>query len=480
METIDQNSLAANAYRTLGISGAASQSGIESAARMMRIWPDPSRIPPTQWDLPDMGAVARSKSEIEQAVSQLGQPMSRLRHRLLWFTGEHPFPNQAPGSETSLPERHTRAVTDLQTAWNAPEADNDGSRWLPIIDRLCDVFQSAQMLAWQEELEQRGKFDKPATTREISEAIDAVPNGVAGGLVRMAMTALDQGRIQTVNGIALAVGNVPPSPRCPSPIHDLMDRMEDHFNARCDEMEKGLRANLRTNSQSPYLHYSDNLDHAQIAAGIYERGILPTVSILMGLAKGLPDRLSRLRGRCGELLVLLALGWEWAGKYIVAEAQLQEALKISQGTLFEMQARKELDRVAPLAAHEREWGWAVRQAQPASVIRPGSVRFKTAKSGGGTSRRGIAAVGFLIIFVIRALVSSSSSSSNQNNSPAVDTPYTYPQMVRPNLPLPDVSLPDVSLKPLVTTDPFPGEPTYRLPPVGSPSKIPLGDNYREP
>src|SRR4051794_6356942 len=78
--------LAANAYRTLGISASSGQAEIEAAARKMRIWPDPSRIPPTPFDLPWLGPVGRTRNDIEQAVARLNEPASRVEERLLWYT----------------------------------------------------------------------------------------------------------------------------------------------------------------------------------------------------------------------------------------------------------------------------------------------------------------------------------------------------------------------------------------------------------
>src|SRR4051812_28342600 len=126
MQPLSFSNLAENAFRTLGISGSATQAEIDAAARRMRIFPDPSRIPPSLWDRAAMGDIERSKSDIERAVMLLQQPASRLEHRLFWYCGTTPPPallatafDEADVADgiASLPEAHNRAVAAMHGAW---------------------------------------------------------------------------------------------------------------------------------------------------------------------------------------------------------------------------------------------------------------------------------------------------------------------------------------------------------------------------
>src|ERR1700722_12578058 len=85
MPTLNLETLASNAWRTLGLPATASQADIDRAARKMRIWPDPAHIPATPWDFPRLGPVARTSNDLAQAVSRLSEPQSRVREKLLWF-----------------------------------------------------------------------------------------------------------------------------------------------------------------------------------------------------------------------------------------------------------------------------------------------------------------------------------------------------------------------------------------------------------
>src|SRR6478736_4522454 len=109
MQPLTRQRLAANAYRTLGLSASADQAAVDGAARRMRIWPDPSRIPPTPWDLPWFEPVARAKDQIEQAVAQLGNPDPRVEEQLLWYLGTAP-PPQTLAQCAQVLECHTAAA----------------------------------------------------------------------------------------------------------------------------------------------------------------------------------------------------------------------------------------------------------------------------------------------------------------------------------------------------------------------------------
>ena len=350
MDPVTREKLASNAFRTLGLSGSAGQSAIEATARKMRIWPDASRVPPTVWDFPLLGPIRRSKPEIEQAVSVLNQPVTRLEHRLLWFGLDQPPPGGI-GDASLIAQRHAAAIVGLGGAWMDVRPDNDGTRWSPVVKQIVRVCESDELAKWIAEVEQAGHFDKPTSDQEIASAVRELPTAVAAGLVRQAMSALDDGRLEAMVAIASAIRQVPAS--ADGAMADLLNRTEDLFNARSDALENEFRPKLRINWQDPQPWYAANAQHTAVAAEAYDNKVLPAMTALMNLTTAEPDRLMRVKSRCGELLVLLALGLEWSGQFVFSEQQLQEALRISAGTVAELQVRKELQRIAPLAEQER-------------------------------------------------------------------------------------------------------------------------------
>src|SRR4051812_48463605 len=108
MQPLTREKLIRNAYRTLGLSATANQQAIESAARRMRIWPDPARIPPTPWDLSWLGPLSRTRSDIDRAVALLNEPAARLEEKLLWF--------HAPTPPAELSPDELKAAIDTSNA----------------------------------------------------------------------------------------------------------------------------------------------------------------------------------------------------------------------------------------------------------------------------------------------------------------------------------------------------------------------------
>src|SRR5205814_4236413 len=125
VQPVTRERLAANAYRVLGLGASAGQSDIDAAARRMRIWPDPRRIPPTAWDIPSLGPIARTRGDIEQAVTRLSNPRTRLQERLLWYHSARPLTlnlnertdgDGARRPPAASPERNDQAVAALHAA----------------------------------------------------------------------------------------------------------------------------------------------------------------------------------------------------------------------------------------------------------------------------------------------------------------------------------------------------------------------------
>ncbi len=457
MDPVTREKLAGNAFRTLGLSASAGQSVIAAAARRMRIWPDASRVPPTAWDLPELGPLRRSKPDIEQAVSLLNEPATRLEHRLLWFAGEQP-PVAGTAGNGSIAQRHAAAISGLQSAWQNLRPDDDGTRWTPVVKNVVDVCQLPEMIDWIRTTEQTGRFDKPVSDEEMLAAIGELPMAVAAGLVRQAMTALDTGRLDVVVAIANAARQVPAPTR--GPADELLDRTEDFFYARCDEIEKELRPSLKTNRANPMPFFNANAALASKAAAVCDQKVWPVVNALHKLSSGDSDRRARIRSRCGELMSLLALAYEWAGKYAVAERTLVRALEVAKGTVTELQLGKDLERVKQLAALQRWTAENPGQMPPTRMPRQlvsnglnyGSMPKVKIKTGNNATRGWLGGGGFAFFLLLRALIAGAGFSSHSSSS-------TDSQPVIPNFPMPHHTTPSAS--------PMPGAPATPNFPTGS-------------
>jgi hypothetical protein len=340
MQPLSFSNLAENAFRTLGISGSATQAEIDAAARRMRIFPDPSRIPASPWDRAALGEIARSKSDIERAVMLLQQPRSRLEHRLLWYCGSSPppaltstgFDGDAEDAIT-LPDAHNRAIAAMHGAWLSGGESPDASEWRDVVQRFRQLHGFGEYASWVASLETAGEFEKRSSPAEQAEAIRGVSRSIIQGIAAMAQASFDAGdadRGQHLLSIVHESGDdgVPAD----EALGRVLDRVEDDLDTLCRDVDDRLRDKLATNRQDPTPFYDQNIWACRSAEVTLQDKIRPTLQRFMALAASSPRRLDRGKSAVAELLVLLALGWEWSGEFNRALVTLNEAESLSDGS----------------------------------------------------------------------------------------------------------------------------------------------------
>src|SRR5437764_14127198 len=175
MEALEQERLTNNAYRVLGLGGDANQEMIQQAARRMRLLAAATKIPPTPWDLPWLGAINRSKPAIEQAVAKLNDPNWRVQERMLWFCGSPEdvaavqkaqvvnLENQPPAA------RHNKLISDLAGALLQP-LPVDPKIWGASLEGIARSSNSTGHVRGQLELGTSRGYRKPANATEITES----------------------------------------------------------------------------------------------------------------------------------------------------------------------------------------------------------------------------------------------------------------------------------------------------------------------
>lgn len=361
MTTTTLATLAANAYRTLGLSARADQAAIDAAARRMRVWPDPARVPPTPWDVARFGPVGRTPGDVTRAAALLHEPRSRLEHRLLWYHGHAPPQLRPPPTPSAAPAaagqagRHDSVIAALHAnVIDDPDAA-DAARWTPLVDALGAMAADPEYLAWVDAAERDGNFEKRASSAEVAAAVAALPAALAEALADRARAALDRDDVAACARLAaLARAGRPEHTR--DAVRRLLDGVEDVLTRRRGEMDRDLRDKLETNHAAPGPYYEANGRAALHWSTYYEGSVAPVLALLVELSEGAgdADRVVRARSQCGALLQLLALGWEWAAEFDRAERTLLRALDLARGSAFESGIVGDLDRCRPLAERERE------------------------------------------------------------------------------------------------------------------------------
>jgi hypothetical protein len=386
--SVNRQKVTGNAFRTLGLGGSATQRAIDAAARRMRIWPDPARIPATPWDIPELGPIARGRVEIEQAAARLQQPASRLEERLLWFHGDVPpgetIPARQAGdgeaseqraADARIGSRHNRAIAALHKALASERGVDTRLEWLRVFEHFDALpGDDGQGAAWLGREEDAGDFEKRATSAEISAALRALPGELAAGLEERAAAALLQNKWEAGEALACLLRARADKAGSRETYDRLMDRLEDELATRCEQVDAQLRPALRTNHDNPSPFFADNLEATRQADELLGTMVRPLVRIARELSRQEPERHLRMGYRAGKLLILVALGWEWSNQMMTAEQTLKESLELLRGTQGEAETVAALERVIPLAARQR--GEAVER-------RSGSIRRETAAANRG-------------------------------------------------------------------------------------------------
>lgn len=360
MRSLTREHLAANAYRTLGLSASANQRAIESAARRMRIWPDPHRIPPTPWDLPWLGPIVRTRQEIDRAVARLSEPSSRLEERLQWYHTAAPPPPPPPSPPSAVePERspitlesagarHALAIAALHSASSTDPAVTAPDRWRFVLDELVRFAGSADFGIWIRQVESDGDFEKRASFSEIDSAIVALPGALAAALAPQAEAALRRDDVPTCTEIVSVLRSAGSLDVVAAPIAALLDNLEDAIDAHCRQTDTELRDKLRIDHSAPHGYYPANHEASLKAARFYNSTIHAAQQRLCALCPDDPARQVRVRSQCAALLALVALGWEWSGQFVAAVQTLELALGLAEGSAVYGTILKDLERCRPL------------------------------------------------------------------------------------------------------------------------------------
>jgi hypothetical protein len=358
IEAVTPQTIADNPYRVLGLSGSASQAAITMAARRMRIWPDEKNIPPTPWDLPKIGPLSRSQMALQRAVARLGEPQTRIEDRLLWYAGERPpdealSPIDADQIASTSAVRHDAVVAILHRAFVDDPKANDVARWRQVLTNLRDWFASAECGEWFVRVEKGGSFDKVATEAEIGAAILSLPQAIASWLTAAALASLDRGDAQACAGMIQMVRSFGSLVDLQSVAH-LADRLEDQILEACAQIDAELRPALRPIHTNPLKHAMVNYLAVQPAATDYARRVEPALRQLRALVDDDPSRIGRAVSSAADVLVLIGLGWEWAGRFITAQVALETAAGMTVDLPGHAKIQATLERVRLLADEQRK------------------------------------------------------------------------------------------------------------------------------
>jgi hypothetical protein len=477
MHLLTSERLAANAYRTLGLSASASQAEVNQAARRLRIWPDAQSVPPTPWDCEWLGPVRRSKIDIEQALSRINEPASRVQERLLWFHGRDSDQwdsaialgrtLQSLASATDPISKHDFALARLCVTFNQDPGFLAIDRWRRVLTYLDELAESDDYLAQAIQIESDGDFEKRAALEEVATSIKAFPLTLASSIAAKAEAALEDDDVTAATRMLVLLRTAAPgsAAACESRI---ADRLEDLIVRRCNDVHQDLDKIGGKNVTTT---------QGQAICGgrarFYNESIDPLLTQLHDVAGPRSDRAYRARTAMARAMGHMGQCWAICGRMQIAEQTLEAALVLGQGTPVEQAIRENLLRCRQTML----WTATAQPAVPAPAVVSGQSYIPTyavpkkpkrsfSLSGSGSGGwRGAGVLIGIAVAVIRGLTSFSGLGSSSPSAPSYTYPSSNSPYRSPSYPSPNFNQPAFSPPPSLNDSPAqPGDNPFVVPP----------------
>jgi len=345
--------LRSNPFRVLGLPASAGQADIFAAARRMRIYASPAEIPATDWDIPLLGTLARARTDIEQSVSQLSDPITRLEHRQRWF-GKLPLPSKVAGAaEPNAFGLDPRVAPHDQDLWRIarlfladPSMKKRAAAWEEALLAFCASNSDEGYLRWLRKVEKAGNFDKVATKSEVKFVADGAAAMIAEPIAEQARDALDHGQVALAIGHlrmlkALGTNSELIAPFCKG----VFDRMEDNVVVRCNQLCEELRRNITWGAGGGVAMKNRHRRICGKADEEVARSITPLLHALLLDELGGSERIRRVSLPAARMLRNLGNGWVRGNNLPHAKKILLRAKALVEGTAYTRQLDADLDNV---------------------------------------------------------------------------------------------------------------------------------------
>lgn len=185
--------LQTNAYRVLRLSASATYSDVHKAADSFKRLNTLGLIKSTEIDLPQLGPISRSESDIRSAVNRMETPACRLQDRLFWFhltpkqidqdTVAHLLKKYHGNSKALAALSHDGALHTILAAV-VSELDEPGTKlWVQALRSWHEIVSNEDYWALFSTVEARGRFEPAALPSEISKLRDSAVRSAAQPLI---------------------------------------------------------------------------------------------------------------------------------------------------------------------------------------------------------------------------------------------------------------------------------------------------------
>jgi hypothetical protein len=351
--------LKTNAYRVLHIPAGASLTDVHKAATSMRRSIRLGAASATEADIPVLGEIPRTESDIRVATGRLENPTQRIFDRLFWLHSIDSAVSVRPGGLDTALWNHDQALRAIFAAFETGFDEAGIWAWARALRAWHQVVSEEGYWGRSLEFEHEGGFEPAAFPSEIDELrykaveLAAEPLVMAGrdalvrndaAVVRLVLFTLDQ-LADTGLWVSAAQQDIA-SPAIES-FRKLCRTVRDDFSSRVVREQDKAKQNK-------------SVCAAEIAR--YRKDVEPELNRIIQLLPPGYEGALEAREEAALLLSAIATDYTWADDFITSETLREEALKLAENTLGAIRIEDGLEHIRASARQQRVFGSPISSA----------------------------------------------------------------------------------------------------------------------
>jgi len=350
-----------NAYRVLRLPADATASEIYKAAATMNRASALGTANTNAADLPGLGEVPRTESDIRTALDRLKNPEQRLTERLFWFhfpvgareNQDGPLTQDAtrPNPETAC--RHDNALRGLLAALKAGVSDAGVSVWIQALRAWDRVVSDDDYWSLTLALEERGAFEPPALASEVDSVRGNAVRTAAEGLIAAGRDALARNEAPTVRRILETLGELADTGEwVPLAQDEIAAPAIERFRVQCSDLRDEFGSKIVREQNAA----KANKSFCVLALKRFRDEIEPALQSVIQLLPQDHEAAQQSREAAALCLSAIAIDFTWADDFITSEKLRDEALRLGEGTLAAIRIEDGLAQIREAARKQRIFG----------------------------------------------------------------------------------------------------------------------------
>jgi hypothetical protein len=348
-----------NPFRVLCLSANATVTEIHKAAATMRRAATLRAVESKLEDVPLLGSVPRTESDIRAATGKLESPAQRLKARLFWFhSSSRPgglLLERDAGESPSSPLKqaawkHDQALCSLYEALINASNKSAPLTWVNVLREWHQATSCDEFRRLNSTLENLGAFEPPALTSEIEELqVEAMLLG-AEPLIVSGRDALAAGDYESVRNTLIALHQLQDTGSWSNVAQgEIIMPAIRKFVSVCEETRKRFSDRIiRTNDAA-----EQNKPVCDEEIRHFRREVFPVFDELVSMLPADHEEFISVREEIVKLLGEIANHCTWADQFILAEGLLKEASQLGEGTIAAVKVERSLDDIQAAVRRER-------------------------------------------------------------------------------------------------------------------------------